>query len=396
MATPPTEPKNILLTGGRAPVTLDLARLFSEAGHRVYVAESLPLHLCHFSNAVTRCEKIPAPNHDLQGFADGLSRIITTHNIDLLVPTCEEVFHVSRVMDTLPKQCAVFTTEIETLTKLHSKSVFIETATALGLEVPKTQVVTSMAQVLERLARKERFVLKRVFSRFSTHTVVLPTTPADLKGVEISAAHPWVIQEYLGDKQYCSYTLVHQGEMTAHTVYPTTYTAGQGSSIYFTPTVSEDIYRWIKTFVAAIGYTGQLSFDFIETPDGKILPIECNPRATSGVHLFTPPDHIDQAFLHPNTPLCTPANPQPAMLALAMLLYGAPMALRHKGMAKWRADWRTGRDVLFSRTDPLPALGQFLCFALFAWLALRHRKDMLAVSTLDIEFNGEPQAETPA
>ena len=41
--------KRILLTGARAPVTLDLVRHFHRAGHEVYVADSIYLPLARLS-----------------------------------------------------------------------------------------------------------------------------------------------------------------------------------------------------------------------------------------------------------------------------------------------------------------------------------------------------------
>jgi hypothetical protein len=57
-------------------VTLELARQFHANGHRVYVAESLPLHICQFSNAVYDNITIPAPNDDLEAFGATLSKVI--------------------------------------------------------------------------------------------------------------------------------------------------------------------------------------------------------------------------------------------------------------------------------------------------------------------------------
>ena len=78
---------NILLTGGRAPVTLELARLFSGAGHRVFVADSLPHHLCSYSRSVFKNFLVPPPRFDPTGFIDALVDIIETEKIDLLIPT---------------------------------------------------------------------------------------------------------------------------------------------------------------------------------------------------------------------------------------------------------------------------------------------------------------------
>ncbi len=68
--------KTILLTGARAPVTLDLARAFAAAGHRVIAAESMAYPLSIHSNAFAEFYFITAPNTSLNQFQDDLLKII--------------------------------------------------------------------------------------------------------------------------------------------------------------------------------------------------------------------------------------------------------------------------------------------------------------------------------
>lgn len=83
---------NVLLTGGRAPVTLDLARMLHRAGHRVYVAESVVRHLCRLSSAVEQCFMVPSPRHDTENYLLEMESLVQAWQIDLLIPMCEEVF----------------------------------------------------------------------------------------------------------------------------------------------------------------------------------------------------------------------------------------------------------------------------------------------------------------
>ena len=380
--------KNILFTGGRAPVTLELARQFHANGNRVYVAESLPFHICQFSNAVYDNITIPAPNDDLEAFGAALSKVIKEHSIDYLIPTCEEVFHISRVKSQLPEQCTVFADDIGKLRKLHSKKEFMDYASGFGLPTPRTFVVTTLEPVHEALRNGRDIVFKKVFSRFSSDTIVLPRGEQDVSHVVVSEETPWVIQDYLGNEQYCTYSIVIEGVIQAHGTYPTTYTAGQGASTYFAESNVEAIYTWIESFMKAIHYTGQISFDFMKTPSGAFMPIECNPRATSGVHLFEVRDRLDRAFLGKNNKLIIPGGERRSMLGLGMLVYGLPKSIKRMTLRRWLGDWFKANDVVFSWKDLLPVLGQFICFAVFIWIALRSKVTVMAASTLDIEWNG--------
>jgi predicted ATP-grasp superfamily ATP-dependent carboligase len=132
----------ILFTGGRAPVTLHLARLFHAAGHTVFVADCLSTQLCSTSNAVRRCFEVPAPNSDPVGFLAGLSGIVRSESIDVLVPTCEEVFHLARGRALIP--CPVFAPDWSRLQRLHSKWDFNQDLIALGKPVPRTWLLQSV------------------------------------------------------------------------------------------------------------------------------------------------------------------------------------------------------------------------------------------------------------
>ena len=106
---------NILLTGGRAPVALELARVFHAAGHAVFLAESVRFPLAGPSRAVRKNYRVPPPNADPSGFVDALLGIIRRERIDLLAPTCEELFYVARGHAALSAECAVLAMPLERL-----------------------------------------------------------------------------------------------------------------------------------------------------------------------------------------------------------------------------------------------------------------------------------------
>src|SRR5258708_3602315 len=136
----------VLLTGGRAPVTLELARLFQRAGHRVLMAESLPWHLSRPSRAVSANFQVPPPRQDPRGFTRALASIVRRERVDLVLPTCEEIYAVARGRAELEaaggrreKPLVVLAEPLETLRGLHNKWLFAEKARRHGLCVPATR-----------------------------------------------------------------------------------------------------------------------------------------------------------------------------------------------------------------------------------------------------------------
>jgi len=376
---------NILFTGGRAPVTLDLARAFQRAGHTVFMAESLRGHISQPSAAVQANFVVPAPRLEPEAFLAALRAIIERNQIDLLIPTCEEVFHIAKGLGQLP--CRVFCEPLPKLNIFHNKWAFAENAAGLGLRVPGTMWVTSRDDLLQAFARWRELVLKPVYSRFAARTLIRPSLQEALSTLPLDSA--WVAQEFVSGRQLCSYSVCQNGRITAHAVYPTIFTAGQGATIAFQPVEHAGIYEWVRTFVGHHRVTGQMAFDFIETPEGGVTALECNPRATSGAHLLTPNPRFVESFLEGAAECVTPFENTSRMLGTAMLVYGLPAALMNGNFSAWLRTFLHSDDVLLDFHDPLPFLLQGRSLLAYVALARRLGISPLEASTFDIEWNGE-------
>jgi predicted ATP-grasp superfamily ATP-dependent carboligase len=378
---------NILLTGGRAPAALELARAFHRAGHTVFMAESLRGHLSQPSAAIKANFVVPAPRQQEDAYIVALKKIVEENKIDLLIPTCEEIFHIAMRREELP--CTVFTESINRLDQLHNKWTFIVNAFEHGLSVPETILITNMESLLQAYAQWRQLVLKPTYSRFATRTLILPPLKETSSTLTFHSNSSWVAQGYIKGTEICTYSICHNGHITAHTAYPSTYTAGQGATIVFQHMGHPSIFNWVKTFVAKNHFTGQIAFDFMQTPNGQIYALECNPRATSGVHLLASHPQFVEAFLNPQMDCITPINNNVHMLSTAMLVYGLPEAFKKKNVKQWIKTFFTSNDVILDYKDPLPFLLQFRSF--LATMKLAREKDisLIEASTFDIEWNGE-------
>ncbi|MFI6320784.1 ATP-grasp domain-containing protein [Nonomuraea sp. NPDC050556] len=355
----------VLITGARAPVALDLARKFAAIGERVLVAESAPAHLCARSTAVSGNFRVPPPNRAPQAFADALAAIVKREGVDLVVPTCEEIFWVAR-----GRLGNALAAPLGQLRALHSKWEFIQLARSFGLPVPETVLVTSPYVELER-----PFIMKPVFSRFATKVRVVADAVGDLGGVE------WVAQERLTGRQICTYSLAAGGRVVAHAAYETGFTAS-GACVSFEPIEHEQIESWVTKFVEKSVFGGQIAFDFIVTEDGRALPLECNPRATSGVHLFD--ERLAQAMISPPDEVLRPDPGTRRMIGLAMLTFG----LTSGPLGEWARIMAGSRDVIAVPGDRGPFLSQFGVLW-HNWLrSLWTRRSLVECSTYDIEWDG--------
>lgn len=380
--------KTILLTGGRAAATIELARLFHASGHRVVVAESFVAPLSDWSRAIDARYRVPRPLQEAEAFIASLIDIIRREAVDLIVPTCEEVFHVAAAREQLELHCEVFCESRAHLRRVHSKYEFVQCALEAGVAVPPTQRVSDRRTLEGVVARRGlSLVLKPEFSRFGTNTLLRPGSAAQLAHIEVDSERAWVAQDYVAGTPLCTWAVAHQGKLRAYSAYKVAQTAG-GAAITFEHSPHAGAEAWVERFVRHMKFTGQIAFDFIERPNGEVVGIECNPRATSGVHLFRDDPRLAGAFLESSGELLAP-GPGRFMLMLPMFTHGLSAVRSWTNLRSWTSTLMASRSVLYDKRDPGPFLLQGLSFAELAGRAIAGRVDLLSASTLDIEWNGQ-------
>lgn len=383
---PAGDSRHVLILGARAPASLEWARAFHAAGWRVTVADSLAWPVARASRAAAGYARLPEPSVHPARWLEAVRRIVIELGIDLALPTCEEAFYLASGRDALP--CQVIVERFELLHQLHHKHRFAMMTAGWAAPAPETRLLESPEAVMSMRRAAPAWVFKPAYSRFASRALPRPSA-SRLERIRPTAAQPWVAQRYVPGREHCSYSLLANGRLTAHACYHPRYRAGRGSGVWFEPTDPAPVRAFVEQFGAATGYSGQVGFDFIETPDGACRVLECNPRATSGVHLFAEqPLLLVDALLGapPESGVLSPSG-GPKMLGLAMLLFAAP---RH-GLSRsfWR-DFSAAGDVLLRPGDAAPLAAQFAGLLEISARALLRRRGLLSAATADIEWNGQP------
>jgi ATP-grasp domain len=355
----------ILLTGTRAPATLDLARRLAAQGATVIGADSGRFPLGRWSRAYAQHVRVPPPRQQTAAYIASIQTLMTTHAVDLLWPTCEEIFALAGAWDTLSAACPLtrlFFPPLADLLPLHDKGAFAHFVSTLH-HIVRSPVTTSVGEA----AAGADLIWKPAFSRFGTATRFDTPPPSP---------HGWIAQERIRGEEFSSYALAVDGLVTVQSFYRAAARFRRGASCAFVPHEDARAADFVRTVAQRLHFTGQLAFDFIErSSDQKLFVIECNPRLTSGIHTLHPSTDLHSATEVTASPL-PPLPPHAAQLGLATLL-SAPQV------------WGRSPDVVWSVRDPWPMLTQGLSFAEFLTLALRHRCPLAAAMTWDIEFNGD-------
>jgi hypothetical protein len=268
---------------------------------------------------------------------------------------------------------------------LHHKGSFATFTRALAVQAPESHLLRDRAAIAPFLSESTRWVFKPAYSRFAAKTLARPGV-FELANISPTEQFPWVAQRWVEGREVCSYSLLVNGELRAHACYFPKYRVGVGSGIFFEPVDPPEVEQFVRDFGRATAYTGQVGFDFIQGVDGKTSVLECNPRATSGIHLFADQrTALVDAFLKGSPHLLKPAA-KPRMIGLCMALFGGP---RHFWKRSFWSDFFTTPDVVFSSRDPCPAGGQFIGLGEVVLRALSRRRGLIPAATDDIEWDGQ-------
>ncbi len=379
----PTE--NIVILGARAPVALDLARSFSSAGYPCQLADSVSSFAARWSKTGGGpALRLPPARLAFDDYCRTIA--LLAENSALLIPTCEEVFYLAAAAQKCGTTTKVFAPPLCVLRQLHSKIEFPALAKKLGIDAPETWAVTDSEDISELALRDGPFVLKQEFSRFGTATLIRPDARA-LSRINASPSSRWAAQSFVAGEEICVWTAALDGKIVASAAYRPRWRHGQAAAYAFESVDAPNALKVAETIAAELGVTGQLSFDIILTPNGRAVPIECNPRATSGIHLFGADPNLARALLGQGPPVKAP--PGLFYLSPAMLFLGIPKAVRSGTIKQWYCDIRTGSDALTKAGDRLPAIGAIADAVCFAIKSLSGSNSPTQHTTNDIEWNGE-------
>lgn len=163
----------ILVTGARAPVALEWARILSEGGHEVWMCDSVKFPLAPRASQVVQPVfiPIPSPRWDFPAYASKMLELGS--QVDMIIPTCEEIFYVAKVAWSERDRKKCLMPDKDLLYQLHHKKlVYARVPACTAIAFPKTTVLEHPDDLL--LGELDSSILKPVYSRFGSK-VMTPT-----------------------------------------------------------------------------------------------------------------------------------------------------------------------------------------------------------------------------
>jgi predicted ATP-grasp superfamily ATP-dependent carboligase len=367
-----SDPKTILISGGKMTKALQLARSFDRAGHRVILIESHKYWLTghRFSWAVDRFYTVPKPQ--AKDYIDALLEIVKQEGVDVYIPVCSPVasYYDAEAKQVLSKYCEVMHFDPELVQKLDDKSEFSAISASFGLSVPDSYRITDPQQILDFdfSQQAQTYILKSI-PYDSVRRLNLTQLPCDtpletatfVEELPISESNPWIMQAFIPGQEYCTHSTVRNGELQLHCCCESS-----AFQINYEMVDKPEIEAWVRQFVKGLNLTGQVSFDFIQADDGSLYAIECNPRTHSAITMFYNHPDVARAYLEKDFPLIKPltsSRPTYWIYHEIWRLVTQPMQIwqRLKIIA-------SGKDAIFDWADPLPFL--MVHHAQIPWLLL--------------------------
>ena len=355
-----SEPLTVLLSGGKMTKALTLARAFHRAGHRVVLVEQPKYRWTghRSSRCVDAFHTVPAPQDP--GYAEALLEIVLSERVDLYVPVSSPVasYYDALAKPVLEQHCRVLHLDAETVRRLDDKESMVDLAAGLGLPVPDSHRMTSPDQVadFDYAAGSPPYILKSIPYDPVNRLDLTPLPQASQEQTLAFAASkpitpetPWVLQSLLTGREYCTHSTVVDGRIRVWACCPSS-----AFQVNYTMVARPALREWVQGLVEPLGLTGQVSFDMIETDDGQVLPIECNPRTHSAITMFYDHPDLARAYLEDLGEAITPA----ATSRPTYWLYHEIWRLL-RAPSDWRERWRVvrdGTDAVFDWDDPLPFL----------------------------------------
>ena len=374
--------RTALLTVGRFPAALTLARGLHGHGVRVIVADPMKRQLCSVSRAVAKTFQVAPPNTDIEGWERDILDIIERENVTDLIPTSEEVCHVANLAPRLPDTTRYVGPSAEWIAQWHDKLQFVNYAISRGVTAPS--VYTTADGEARSLIRQTECVLKPRRGCSGTEVSFIPpgsTLPPPSQDM--------LLQRRVQGNHLYTLSWVDAGEVKATASYRGSTHSGTVAVGFQSAPTPFSVKQWIEQFVADTDVTGFLSFDFILDRSGIPWGIECNPRLSSGVHF------IDEAWLGAavmgedmGAPSISPAGKR-AQWSYSTLTEAYKHLFRFQipELIRCLRDLFVSRDAVWSWRDPLPFfLMTPLCWE-FIWRSIRERIPIGDASQCDIAWH---------
>jgi predicted ATP-grasp superfamily ATP-dependent carboligase len=380
---------NILITSWRSFVALEMMRLLKN--HTIFIQECQEEYICKYSKYKHWDCITSSPSEYFEIYKAQILDYIQKNNIKLIIPTTEDIFYISRLKSNIEALgCMLISDDFEKLKKLHSKKQIMEMSEGLWIEIPKTFEFFTLEELKNYIDshRDFNYVVKPKYSRFanfiSSNKITGSKSLDDIK-IDLSN-NSYIFQEYISGKSACSYSLAKKWTLISHMNYECVLTYKGWSGTFLESFQNETIENFVKVFCKKYKINWQIAFDYIISADGKVYLIECNPRPTSGIHLFKKDTEFQKRIQDFKTQEKQTLYSLRAGIKNGFSFINLIYTFQIKFFFTWIES--LGYDVVFDLADIKPFFKQLILLRYYKKLAREKHMTISEVTSYDIEYNG--------
>ncbi|RHZ55343.1 hypothetical protein CDV55_102000 [Aspergillus turcosus] len=307
---------------------------------------------------VVASKLVAPPRKDPCGYVEGVKEAIQQWKIGCIIPIHEEGFCLAESKDPEILQ-KLYAPPWEVLIRLHSKWEYAKMARGIGLGVPEFHLCSSMDDV-RRLDPLKEWAVKPVFGRANTNVHHLRPGKG-IPTISINEDCQYIAQEWIYGNRYCSYSIFDRGILRVHSAYPVLETIDGSSCVYFEACHHARIREYVELLAAHLyPLHGQIGLDFVETTE-SLVTIDCNPRATSGIHLWSGTPYLARVLTgRLKEDVITPPHTSQGREVRREVIPGMLMwEHKHVTLERYlKHVWRlvSARDIIWNWSDLMPSL----------------------------------------
>lgn len=279
----------ILVTSARSPHALTAIREFGSRGWDVTATDCTSLGSGLYSRYVNKRIKWPNMTEQPERWIETCLDELKGGGYDLIFPTFEETFLVSRFRDELARYTNVIVESYEKMMRVHHKIKLTDLATSLGLDVPETWQPASPEE-LDGLKGDLPYPLVMKLPDANNSLGLCFCDDADslvkawnklIKFYGLSGDRMPMIQRKIQGEIIFSLFLADRGRTVGQLIYEPLlmFPEGGGTAFYRQSARNEQAEELSFKLMADLEWHGFLGFDYIKDPDtGRSLLIDANPR----------------------------------------------------------------------------------------------------------------------
>ena len=252
--------------------------------HQIDVIDPSPVCQLRFSSLVRRWHKCPSYTRQPEAYLEFLLRLLQQEAYDVLLPTHEQIYLLSRFRESLSRHVGMAVPDFETIERLQSKAEFTRLLDQIDLPQPPTRIVRDRESFLKT-------DLFPCFAKLDFSTAGNGVRKIDdvdqltAVAAEFEASGVWetqqevLVQSAATGQQFTTLGIFDSGRMVSHISYLVRQPGLGGWGVNGESIDQPKIVDVMARLGEHLRYHGPLFVDyFLDPKTGQPLLIEANPH----------------------------------------------------------------------------------------------------------------------